>query len=39
MTLASDKAFENVIENAVVGAAMFVEIQWLSSSNQEKFFI
>ena len=39
MTLASDKAFETVIENAVVGAAMFVEIQWLSSSDQEKFLI
>ena len=37
MTLASDEAFENVIENAVVGASMFVEIQWLSSSDQEKF--
>ena len=39
MTLASDKAFENVIENAVVGAAMFVEIKWISSSDQEKFLI
>ena len=37
MTLASDETFENVIENAVVVATMFVRIQWLTSSDQEKF--